>query len=145
MKALIAAAASFALLTSAALADPPPGKGPHGKGNHGGDVGHEDDVGSAVVIGLSIVFSTQERDTIHQYFERNSYGAQTLPPGIAKNLARGKPLPPGIAKKQLPGDLLSNLPRRTGYDYVLAGSDVLLVEVATHVVTDILRDAVQRR
>lgn len=25
-------------------------------------------------------------------------GYQSLPPGIAKNLARGKPLPPGIAK-----------------------------------------------
>lgn len=27
-------------------------------------------------------------------------GYQSLPPGIAKNLARGKPLPPGIAKKR---------------------------------------------
>lgn len=145
MKAFIVAAASCALLASAALADPPPGKGPHGKGNRGGDAGRSDDFGSAVEIGLSVVFSTQERDTIHQYFERNAYGAQTLPPGIAKNLARGKPLPPGIAKKQLPGNLLTSLPRRPGYDYVMAGSDVLLVEVATHVVTDILRDVVRGR
>jgi len=138
MKALIAAAASLALLTSAALADPPPGKGPKGKGQR-------DDGASALEIGISVVFSAQERDVIHQYFDRHAYGVQSLPPGIAKNLARGKPLPPGIAKKQLPGDLLSALPRRAGYDYVLAGSDVLLVEAATHVVTDILRDAVKRR
>jgi hypothetical protein len=135
-KILIAAAASFALLTFAAWADPPPGKG-HGKGDRGGDVG------SAVEIGVSFVFSPQERDVINGYFDRHSYGAQRLPPGIAKNLARGKPLPPGIAKRQLPGDLLAALPRRNGYDYVLAGTDVLLVEVATHVVADILRGVVR--
>ena len=40
-----------------------------------------------------------------------------LPPGIAKNLARGNPLPPGIAKKALPGDLNRRLPPvRDGYD-----------------------------
>ena len=33
-----------------------------------------------------------------------------LPPGIAKNLVRGKPLPTGIAKKALPGDLSRPLP-----------------------------------
>lgn len=135
-KVLIAAAASFALLTSAAWADPPAGKG-HGKGDRGNDAG------SAVEIGISVVFSPQERDVINTYFDRHSYGAQRLPPGIAKNLARGKPLPPGIARKQLPGDLLASLPRRNGYDYVLAGTDVLLVEVATHVVADILRGVVR--
>lgn len=133
MKALIAAAASFALLTSAAFADPPPGKGP--KGN-----GHRSDGGSAVEIGIDVVFSPRERDVIQSYFERHTYGAQALPPGIAKNLARGKPLPPGIAKKMLPGDLLAALPRRDGYDYVLAGSDVLLVQVATRVIADVLRN-----
>jgi hypothetical protein len=135
MKTLIVAAASLALLASAALADPPPGKG---KGK-----AHRDDGGSAVEVNLSVVFSPQERDVINTYFDRHSYGAQWLPPGIAKNLARGKPLPPGIAKKQLPGDLLAGLPRRSGYDYVLAGTDVLLVEVATNVVADILRGVVR--
>lgn len=36
---------------------------------------------------------------------------QSLPPGIAKNLQRGKPLPPGIAKKVGDNDLLRRLPR----------------------------------
>jgi hypothetical protein len=135
MRLLIAATASLALLASAALADPPPGKG---KGK-----AHRDDNGSAVEIGITIAFSPQERDVINTYFDRHSYGVQRLPPGIAKNLARGKPLPPGIAKKQLPGDLLAGLPRHPGYDYVLAGTDVLLVEIATNVVTDVLRGVVR--
>jgi hypothetical protein len=32
--------------------------------------------------------------------------AQPLPPGIAKNVARGKPLPPGIAKRAVPAELV---------------------------------------
>ena len=32
-------------------------------------------------------------------------GYSSLPPGIAKNLARGKPLPPGIAKKAVPAGM----------------------------------------
>jgi hypothetical protein len=145
MKALIAATVSFALLASAALADPPEGKG---RGHGGRD--RDDDSASAtnaaleVGIGVALaVFTDRDRDTIGGYFDQHRYGAQRLPPGIAKNLARGKPLPPGIAKKQLPGNLVAGLPRRPGYDYVMAGSDVLLVEVATRVVTDILRDVVR--
>ncbi len=37
-------------------------------------------------------------------------GYDSLPPGIAKNLARGKPLPPGIAKKTVPASMLGQLP-----------------------------------
>ncbi|MGE5537249.1 MAG: anti-virulence regulator CigR family protein [Gemmatimonas sp.] len=137
LKTLIVAAAC-AVCASAALADPPPGKGR----GHGGPAVRETD-SSAVEIGLSVVFTAAERATIGQYFEQHRYGMQPLPPGIAKNVARGKPLPPGIAKKALPGDLAAALPRRAGYDYVVAGSDVLLVEVATNVVTDVLRGVVR--
>jgi hypothetical protein len=37
-------------------------------------------------------------------------------PGIAKNLARGKPLPPGIAKKTVPASMLG-LPSYPGYEW----------------------------
>ena len=66
-----------------------------------------------------------------------------LPPGIAKNLARGKPLPPGIAKKALPGDLSRRLPPvRDGYERIIVDGRVLLVEIATQVIHDILVDAI---
>lgn len=56
--------------------------------------------------------------------------AQSLPPGIRKNLARGKPLPPGIAKR-FDNRLLGQLPRYEGYEWQQVGTDVVLVTLAT--------------
>lgn len=67
-------------------------------------------------------------------------GYAALPPGIRKNLARGKPLPPGIAKKLVPGPLLSRLPRYDGYEWRVAGTDLILIAIGTAVVADILYD-----
>jgi hypothetical protein len=67
-------------------------------------------------------------------------GYSSLPPGIRQNLARGKPLPPGIQKKMVPGSLLGRLPRYPGYEWRIAGSDLILIAVATAVVADILYD-----
>jgi len=66
-----------------------------------------------------------------------------LPPGIRKNLARGKPLPPGIAKKTLAPDLVRLLPPRSGYEVVQVGWDVVLVEVATGIIHDVLMDVIR--
>lgn len=60
------------------------------------------------------------------------------PPGIAKNLARGKPLPPGIAKTRVPDGLLVLLPARTGTRWLIAGDVVLLVDTRD-VVVDLIR------
>ena len=63
---------------------------------------------------------------------------QALPPGIAKNLARGKPLPPGIAKN-FDNRLLGQLPRYDGYEWKQVGSDIVLV-TATGIIYEILRN-----
>jgi len=64
-----------------------------------------------------------------------------LPPGIAKNLQRGKPLPPGIAKRYPPYDVLQRLPPlEDGYEYIVVAGKVLLIEIATQMVRDILVD-----
>ncbi len=65
---------------------------------------------------------------------------RALPPGIQKNLARGKPLPPGIAKQTLPRGMLAHLPHYAGYDWIRAGSDLLLVVTATQVIADVISD-----
>lgn len=67
-------------------------------------------------------------------------GYSSLPPGVRKNLARGKPLPPGIAKKMVPGPMLARLPVYPGYEWRVAGSDLILVAVATAIVADVLFD-----
>jgi hypothetical protein len=70
-------------------------------------------------------------------------GNKGLPPGIAKNLQRGKALPPGIARQYLPSDLLRRLPAvPIGLEYVVAAGKLLLVETATQVIREILLDAV---
>jgi len=67
-------------------------------------------------------------------------GQQALPPGIRKNLARGKPLPPGIAKRSLPTPYLRQLPVYPGYEWQMAGSDLVLLEAASGVIADVLID-----
>lgn len=67
-------------------------------------------------------------------------GYKALPPGIAKNLARGKPLPPGIAKKAVPSGMLSGLPVHPGYEWQVVGRDLVLMQTGTDVIADVLRD-----
>ena len=76
-----------------------------GKNNAKGDGGTD------VVISASVVFGDADRVTFRNYFVSHKMTGQSLPPGIAKNVARGKPLPPGIAKKALPADLLVRAPK----------------------------------
>lgn len=62
-----------------------------------------------------------------------------LPPGIAKKLERGGTLPPGIAKRDLAPDLERRLPPvRDGYERAEIDGDVVLIEIATRTVADIL-------
>lgn len=100
-----------------------------------------------------VVFSKDEAAVIQQYFAqhpldvgkggKNGQKGKPLPPGIARNLARGKPLPPGIAKQQLPQDLVRQLPPvHAGYERVYVDGRVLLVDIATQVIHDVLIEAV---
>ncbi len=68
-------------------------------------------------------------------------GNKALPQGIAMKLQRGGTLPPGIAKRDLPRDLLGQLPSRPhGQDYAIVDNDVVLIEAATGLILDILED-----
>ena len=95
-----------------ALADPSNGKSNQAKGQNGKDASSQHP-SSQPEKGKKTTHSNNDDyndddfqrrydddlDDIRQIFSRNSdsYGqAQALPPGIRKNLARGKPLPPGI-------------------------------------------------
>lgn len=84
--------------------------GGSGGGNAGGI-----DKGTDVNVSLNI-FTEGDRATFRDYFSKHKIVAESLPPGIAKNVARGKPLPPGIAKKVLPNDLVRTLGSRAGRD-----------------------------
>ncbi len=96
------------------------------------------------------LISAVERAVIADYLDRNQgnlpgnlAGAKPLPPGIAKKMARGGTLPPGIAKKTLPVGLLDQLPVRPGQEWRLVGTDLLIVEVASNVIVDVLTGALR--
>lgn len=103
-------------------------------------------------IEVDVVFTDEEVRLIRAHYqsEAGSQGhghgkpkTKGLPPGIAKNLARGKPLPPGIAKQALPYELRRVLPPvRDGYERVIVDGKILLVEIATQLVRDVLTDIV---
>ena len=109
---------------------------------------------TAADVGVSVEFSDDEIRIIGAWYEEHGSGASQgkgkhkdkgLPPGIAKNLARGKPLPPGIAKQHLPDGLTHALPAPPrGYERIIVDGKVLLVEIATQVIHDILSDIVLR-
>ncbi|WP_305857881.1 anti-virulence regulator CigR family protein [Balneatrix alpica] len=60
-----------------------------------------------------------------------------LPPGIAKNLARGKPLPPGIAKRY-DQNTLAKLPQKPGYEWRELDGRAILVETASQVIVEVI-------
>ncbi len=105
-------------------------------------------------VGVSVEFSNEEIRIIGAWYEEHGSGAgrggakskqKGLPPGIAKNLSRGKPLPPGIAKQRLPDGLVHALPAPPrGYERIIVDGKLLLVEVATQVIHDILTDIALR-
>lgn len=118
----------------------------NGNGNgrgHGNDGGPslEDTVAPAIA---SLLFPSADRQVISNYFLRNSGYLASLPPGIRKQLVTRGRLPPGIAKKALPPGLAGQLsPLPSGFDRMIVGPDVLLVEIATGIIVDIIRDVVR--
>jgi Ni/Co efflux regulator RcnB len=150
-RSLIAAVTSVALVCGSmtALADPGNGKGQgSGKGNsqnvqdHGNQGGQgnkgKKSGGSDWDNGPSINRSSVI-GIVDGYRDYWSPGP-ALPPGIQKNLARGKPLPPGIAKK-LDGRLAGRLPHYDGYEWQQVGTDLILVALATGLIYEILDGA----
>lgn len=122
-------------LSNPVIADPPEGKGKsekhqkHEKHSKQSSQGHR---GADLVVNLS--FTEARRIAVAQ----RAVGYAALPPGIRKNLARGKPLPPGIAKRGVPGPVLAQLPQYPGYEWQVAGSDLVLIAIATAVVAEVL-------
>lgn len=121
------------------LADPPPGKGNPNKGNQGnqGNQGNNGSADLAVNLAIAGITAIAAHNLATNY---GVVGYAPLPPGIAKNLARGKPLPPGIAKKYPPNAMLSQLPYHPGYEWRVAGSDLILVAIGSAIVADVLRN-----
>ena len=115
------------------------GKPSQGVDKHGGaspKAGAAAVGGVMVTAGISV--SAARSLAIEVGIQQGSH--QALPPGIRKNLARGKPLPPGIAKKMAPPALVARLPVHPGYEWRVVGTDLVLVAIATLIIADVLFD-----
>ena len=87
-------------------------------------------------IGVEVVFSPDEHTTIRAYYE--THGTRH-----DKHAHKHKSLPPGIAKKYLPTGLLGLLPPPPrGFERIIVDGKVILVEIATRIVHDILTDII---
>jgi len=126
---------AICLSASVALAEPPHGKG-KGKGKSREDEAH---VASVAVLSGNISVLDARRIAL----DTGASGYKPLPPGIRKNLARGKSLPPGIAKQLAPPTMIQRLPAHPGHEWRVVGTDLVLVAIATAVVVDVLIDVFQ--
>lgn len=114
-------------------------KGNHGQKGNGEQKNnvaseHRKNYGKPDHVDADISFATAR----HLAVNYGLTGYDSLPPGIAKNLARGKPLPPGIAKKTVPASMLGELPYYPGYEWKIVGDDLVLIALSTAVVTAII-------
>ena len=141
-----AAGTGLMLIASAALADPP-----HGKGKKHG--GHErEGGGTEASVNVSVTFTDQDRIVIRDYYGARMAAGHCppglakknngcLPPGQAKKWARGRPLPGDLEYYDLPRDLLVRLPAPpANHRYVRVASDILLIAVGTSLVVDAIED-----
>ena len=122
------------LAATPAMAAPPEGKGKPEKARKHEKGGGSEAQDSGVLVTDAITLTEARHLAVSNNF--TGYGA--LPPGIRKNLGRGKPLPPGIAKKAVPAPLLAKLPHHPGYEWQVCGSDLVLVAVATAIIAEVL-------
>ncbi|HEY0833558.1 MAG TPA: anti-virulence regulator CigR family protein [Azospirillum sp.] len=137
---LVAAVLLLALGATPALAE----KGGHGHGaEHGGGHAGKDKGDKGKGSDAAVTVGVGDRTLIQNYFVANPVGVSSLPPGIAKKVARGKPLPPGIAKKQVPAQLGMQLPYCAGaLECVILGADLLILDAVNGIIRDVVRGVV---
>ncbi|MDN0020039.1 anti-virulence regulator CigR family protein [Providencia stuartii] len=145
---LLLLTASFSVVSLSSYADPNGGHG-HGqgkehqknkpnKGHNGNGKEKADHLSLNKSNSISVSLTYNEARALA--LDSGITGYHALPPGIAKNLARGKPLPPGIAKKVVPPSMLVQLPHYPGYEWSIVGNDLVLIALSTAVVTSIINN-----
>jgi len=138
-KKIVLAVALVLTVSSGLFADQGNSQGRGRSGGNSGGNSSSSSSGTDVNIAVTL-FTDRDRSTFRDYFSTHKIVAQPLPPGIAKNVARGKPLPPGIAKKALPADLVRTLGSRagSGITFSIVGDRVVAVRAGN--VIDVLID-----
>jgi len=125
------------LITTALQADPPKNKGKHDKTNNEERAEkHDFSVGANLSVLVTAGINIGDARKLASNYELG--GSKPLPPGIRKNLVRGKSMPPGIQKTRMPETFINQLPHHVGYEWQQAGTDLVLVVTGSLVISDIL-------
>ncbi len=121
--------------------------GPVPSVSKGKNQGQSGDVATDRLLGT--VISAVERALIGDFITKAKSSGQGLPPGLAKrqylppglqkHIERTGRLPPGLEKRRLPGDLRALLPIRSGQDFRVVGNDIVLIEIATELILDVMQ------
>jgi hypothetical protein len=154
MRRILIALAAL-LIATPALAHHVPGQQDHiwnsGYDNrgHGRHMGKPSNDTSSLVIDRNgeVRFSTRDLNVIIGWFKNDETKGQrsrSLPPGLARQLREKGQLPRGLAMKALPPGLSDRLgPVPEGYDRVILGHDVVLINTVTGAIADILRGVIK--
>jgi hypothetical protein len=138
LRKLFAAGAAAALVFTVAANADAQGRG-RGRGQNKakGKVAAPANPGAPVVV----IFKDADRPKFQSYFTTHKFVAEPLPPGIAMNIARGKPLPGGISTRVMPADLLVYVPRDPAIRYYIVGDRVVAVREGT--IVDVLMNVLR--
>lgn len=115
--------------------------------------------GVAAEEAAGVIFTEIEKRIIGEYFgkaagaDKGKGKSKQMPPGLARKdelpaglqnqIVKNGTLPPGLAKRDLPSDLVLELPAaKKGTQRKIVGSDVVLIQTATGIVLDVIRDVV---
>jgi hypothetical protein len=136
-------------LAVSAWADKDKDKGQgHGKGPRA-----EAPAASGPAQPVRVIVPARDRATVYTYY-RSEFAAGRCPPGLAKKgngclppgqaqklWVVGRPLPPAVVYEPLPPVLVQQLaPVPPGYEYVRVDNDVLLMDMASRMVADVVDD-----
>jgi Ni/Co efflux regulator RcnB len=96
-------------------------------------------------------FRDEHRDYVRQYYTQYYADKHRCPPGLAKKnngcmppgqarkWAVGQPLPAGVAVYSVPQPVIVHLPPAPyGYRYARVGGDIVLIQVQTNIIVDII-------
>ena len=79
----------------------------------------------------------RERLILAEYFATQVREVEELPPVVVGFLVRGRRLPPGVSKTPMPEGLREQYPVRAGYEVLIFGDRIVLLD-ANGIVVDIL-------
>lgn len=118
--------------------------GSSGNSSNSGDVSSEQIIGTIINVAERVLIG----DYVNKAYKSNSLppglaNRDHLPPGLQRQIERNGTLPPGLAKRGLPSDLRQSLPHRAGQDYRVVGNDIVLIETATLLILDVMKDVLR--